>query len=84
MPKAFECFNVEALALDPQNAYALAHCGVSYKDEGHFRGLFLTSDTICSFFLFCNYFFVLLVCSIFFRVVGFLYFILKPNAFEYY
>lgn len=32
--QAFACF-VEAIRLDPQNACALTHCGVIYKDEGH-------------------------------------------------
>lgn len=30
---AFESF-VEAIRLDPQNACALTHCGILYKDEG--------------------------------------------------
>lgn len=30
---AFESFN-EAIRLDPQNACALTHCGILYKDEG--------------------------------------------------
>lgn len=30
---AFESFT-EAIRLDPQNACALTHCGISYKDEG--------------------------------------------------
>nr|CAD1838623.1 unnamed protein product [Ananas comosus var. bracteatus] len=32
--QAFESF-MEAIRLDPQNACALTHCGVIYKDEGH-------------------------------------------------
>lgn len=31
---AFECF-AEAVKLDPQNAVALTHSGILYKDEGH-------------------------------------------------
>ncbi|KAK9170370.1 hypothetical protein Syun_002510 [Stephania yunnanensis] len=31
---AFESF-AEAIRLDPQNACALTHCGILYKDEGH-------------------------------------------------
>ncbi|KAJ6300230.1 hypothetical protein OIU76_021099 [Salix suchowensis] len=30
---AFDCF-AEAIKLDPQNACALTHCGILYKDEG--------------------------------------------------
>ena len=30
---AFESF-AEAIRLDPQNACALTHCGILYKDEG--------------------------------------------------
>lgn len=30
---AFECFS-EAIRLEPQNACALTHCGILYKDEG--------------------------------------------------
>ncbi|XP_031473645.1 probable UDP-N-acetylglucosamine--peptide N-acetylglucosaminyltransferase SPINDLY [Nymphaea colorata] len=32
--QAFESFS-EAIRLDPQNACALTHCGILYKDEGH-------------------------------------------------
>lgn len=32
--QAFESFT-EAIKLDPQNACALTHCGILYKDEGH-------------------------------------------------
>ncbi|XP_058099544.1 probable UDP-N-acetylglucosamine--peptide N-acetylglucosaminyltransferase SPINDLY isoform X2 [Magnolia sinica] len=32
--QAFESFT-EAIRLDPQNACALTHCGILYKDEGH-------------------------------------------------
>ncbi|KAL8191684.1 hypothetical protein R6Q57_028415 [Mikania cordata] len=31
--QSFECFS-EAVKLDPQNACALTHCGILYKDEG--------------------------------------------------
>lgn len=31
---AFESFS-QAIKLDPQNACALTHCGILYKDEGH-------------------------------------------------
>ncbi|KAL8236594.1 hypothetical protein R6Q59_017675 [Mikania micrantha] len=31
--RSFECFS-EAVKLDPQNACALTHCGILYKDEG--------------------------------------------------
>jgi len=34
MRQAFESFT-EAIRLDPQNACALTHCGILYKDEGH-------------------------------------------------
>lgn len=30
---AFDAFS-EAIKLDPQNAFALTHCGILYKDEG--------------------------------------------------
>lgn len=45
--QAFESF-MEAIRLDPQNACALTHCGVIYKDEGH---LLEAAEVICSFIL---------------------------------
>lgn len=43
--QAFESFT-EALKLDPQNACALTHCGILYKDEGH---LLEAAEVYCFF-----------------------------------
>lgn len=44
--QAFDSFS-DALSLDPQNACALTHCGILYKEEGHL----LQAAEVCNVFL---------------------------------
>lgn len=43
---AFDSF-MEAIKLDPENACALTHCGILYKDEGRLR----EAAEVCSYYL---------------------------------
>jgi len=47
MPRqAIECFT-EAVKIEPENASALTHCGMIFKDEGHF----IEAAEVCSTFI---------------------------------
>lgn len=47
---AFDSF-MEAIKLDAQNACALTHCGILYKDEGRLR----EAAEVCSYYLTCYF-----------------------------